>query len=166
MAHGESECDGAAHKDEAVPAAFDESKGRMILDEEFLALLPGEARWCHVKFQDQAGAVMDGQSFVAMDDEHEDAASGMELVGGFEAHFSAPFRYKDVDLGDGKTANKPVEHYGTRAELVDYIREKATQWSYHRWVKDLINGSLRSTSRHSTDVPKFWFWRTMRRFVR
>ena len=58
------------------------------------------------------------------------------VVGGFEAHFVAPFRYKDVDLGDGKTANKLVEHYGTRAELVDYIREKATQWSYHRWVKD------------------------------
>lgn len=58
------------------------------------------------------------------------------VVGGFEAHFAAPFRYKDVVLEDGKTANKLVEHYGTRAELVDYIREKATQWSYHRWVKD------------------------------
>ena len=43
---------------------------------------------------------------------------------------------KDVDLGDGKTASKLVEHYGTRAELVDYIREKAAQWPYHRWVKD------------------------------
>ena len=80
MAHEESECDGAAHKDEAVPAAFDASKGRMILDEEFLTLLPGEARWCHVKLQDQAGAVMDGQSFVATDGEDEDAASGMALA--------------------------------------------------------------------------------------
>ena len=42
-------------------------------------------------------------------------------VGGFVAHFVAPSRYKDVDLGDGKTANKLVVHYGTRAELVDCI---------------------------------------------
>ena len=81
MAHGESECEGAVHKDEAVPAAFDASKGRMILDEEFLTLLPGGgARWCHVELQDQAGTVMNDQSFVAMDGIHEDAASGMELA--------------------------------------------------------------------------------------
>ena len=80
MAHDEIDRDGAVNKDETVPAAFDASKGRMILDEEFLTLLPGEARWCHVKLQDQAGAVMDGQSFVAMDGEDEDAASGMGLA--------------------------------------------------------------------------------------
>ena len=45
MAHEDGECDGVAHEDKAVPAASDASKGRMILSEEFLALLPGEARW-------------------------------------------------------------------------------------------------------------------------
>ena len=45
MAHDEIDRDGAAGKDETVPAAFDASKGRMILDEEFLTLLPGEPRW-------------------------------------------------------------------------------------------------------------------------
>ena len=102
MAHGESECEGAAHKDEAVPAAFDASKGRMILDEEFLTLLPGEARWCHVKLQDQAGAVMDGQSFVAMDDEHEDAASGMELAE----------KKALLESGDGGAAHVMVRNNG------------------------------------------------------
>ena len=81
MAHEECECGGSGtNKDEAVPAAFDASKGRMILEEEFLTLLPGEARWCNVKLQDQAGAVMNGQSFVATDCEDEDAASGMALA--------------------------------------------------------------------------------------
>ena len=102
MAHGESECEGAAHKDEAVPAAFDASKGRMILDEEFLTLLPGEARWCHVKLQDQAGAVMDGQSFVAMDGEHEDAASGMELAE----------KKALLESGDGGAAHVMVRNNG------------------------------------------------------
>ena len=66
----------------------------------------------------------------------DEVRKNAHVAGGFQAHFAAPFRYKDVDLGDGKTANKLVEHYGTRAELVDYIREKAAQWPYHRWVKD------------------------------
>lgn len=66
----------------------------------------------------------------------DEVRKNAHVAGGFQAHLAAPFRYKDVDLGDGKTANKLVEHYGTRAELVDYIREKAAQWSYHRWVKD------------------------------
>ena len=80
MAHDEIDRDRAEDKGETVPAAFDASKGRMILDEEFLTLLPGEARWCNVKLQDQAGAVMDGQSFVAMDGEDEFAASGLGLA--------------------------------------------------------------------------------------
>ena len=45
-------------------------------------------------------------------------------------------RYKDIELQNGKTTNKLVEHYGTRAELLEYIREKATEWSFHRWVKN------------------------------
>ena len=102
MAHGESECEGAAHKDEAVPAAFDASKGRMILDEEFLTLLPGEARWCHVKLQDQAGAVVNGQSFVAMDGIHEDAASGMELAE----------KKALLESGDGGAAHVMVRNNG------------------------------------------------------
>ena len=44
MAHDEIDRDRAADKGETVPAAFDANKGRMILDEEFLTLLPGEAR--------------------------------------------------------------------------------------------------------------------------
>ena len=60
MAHDEIDRDRAADKGETVPAAFDANKGRMILNEEFFTLLPGEARWCHVKLQDEAVAVMDG----------------------------------------------------------------------------------------------------------
>jgi len=45
-------------------------------------------------------------------------------------------RYKDIVLQDGKTTNKLTEHHGTRAELVDYIRENAAAWSFHRWVKN------------------------------
>jgi len=45
-------------------------------------------------------------------------------------------RYKDIVLEDGKTANKLTEHHGTRAELVDYIKENAAEWSFHRWVKN------------------------------
>ena len=80
MAHDEIDRDRAADKGETVPAAFDANKGRMILNEEFFTLVPGEARWCHVKLQDESGAVMDGQSFVAVDGEDEFAASGMGLA--------------------------------------------------------------------------------------
>ena len=52
MAHDEIDRDRAADKGKTAPAAFDANKGRIILDEEFLTLLPGEARWCHVKLQD------------------------------------------------------------------------------------------------------------------
>ena len=45
MAHDETDRDKTAG--ETVPAAYEASKGRMVLDEEFLALLPGEARWCN-----------------------------------------------------------------------------------------------------------------------
>ena len=80
MAHDGTDRDRAAGKDEAAPAAFDASKGRIVLDEEFLTLLPGEARWCNAKLQDQTGAVMEGQSFVATDAEDEFSASGIGLT--------------------------------------------------------------------------------------
>ena len=45
-------------------------------------------------------------------------------------------KYKDIDIGDGKTSNKLVEHHGTRAELMAQIERQAQEWSFHRWVKN------------------------------
>ena len=41
-----------------VPEAFDASKGRVVLEEEFLTLLPGEARMCNVKIRDGADTAL------------------------------------------------------------------------------------------------------------
>ena len=40
--------------------------------------------------------------------------------------------YKEIELADGKTTNKLVEHHGTRAELLEQIERTAQEWGFHR----------------------------------
>ena len=59
-------------------------------------------------------------------------------------------KYKDVELEDGKTANKLVEHEGTRRELLTQIEKTAQEWSFHRC---LFGVAPRRRHRHHHPPP-------------